>query len=151
LETGGHLQVEKERTAGLTQQQRDMREAVVVMISGVLLTALTFVVTSMKGDLFLLVPISTLLFFGGFIRLIYVWLVESEEIPHEAKAIVERMHGMPPRARVRGVRARQAELPPQREFTAPELASSRPETAEMATPPSVTEQSTRLLDGDEKE
>lgn len=131
----------------LTKRQREMREAVVAIIAGVLLTVIAAVLTAYKEDFFILIPVTAVVFVGGLCRLIYVALVE-EDVPAagDAKSIAA--------ARARRTAALEAgradALPPARGFAVGEYARPRANTSEMSAPVSVTEGTTRLLEDDSR-
>lgn len=127
----------------LTKRQREMRESVVAMIAGVLLTVIAALLTAYKEDFFILLPITAVVFVGGLCRLIYVALVE-EDAPAESDAktlTAERARRTAALGASRG-----GELPPARVARVSEFVPARADTSEMAAPASVTEGTTRLLE-----
>lgn len=114
-----------------------------MIIISMILTPLLAILTE-AGLPELLVPLAAILFFwGGIIRMIYARIFEEatpQAMPDTLPSYV------PPSGSTQfgtGTRSQDA-LPPQR--SVPVTGWRQPDTAEIVTPPSVTENTTRLLD-----
>ena len=118
------------------RRRRTMQGAKLMFISGVLLPLAIALSIPMDSPAPLLVPFTV--FLAGLFWMLY-FLIFGEE----AKAAGEA-YG-PPQV---GQSARDYALPPPRSVPASDFTRSRHRTAEMAQPPSVTENTTKLLDQD---
>jgi hypothetical protein len=153
VESGGRLAVQDavEDFPVLTPRQRGTRKGVLILVGGVIFSILSLMLTAMKHDLFvLLIPASFVLIYGV-LRILYGMLLEDDA----ARKKVERRSAKDARREEwRGKKrekfastlARAAELPPQRSVPAKVFTKAGAATGEMAPPPSVTENTTRLLE-----
>jgi hypothetical protein len=129
----------------ISPRSKGVRQGAMLMLSTLLIVPITAVITvNFYANPELLVPLAALLcFVGGLLRILYALIMEDStpqldlpESPHTAG---------PPRL---DHPVHHAALPP----PAVNAASgwrSRPNTAELYQPPSVTENTTRLLDKDD--
>jgi hypothetical protein len=93
----------------------------------------------------LLIPLAAMLFFiGGLLRIIYALLFE-EDIPR-VKPQPASLSNAPVMPSQLGATERGTALPPPPQGTPISGWRRRPDTAELVRPPSVTENTTRLLD-----
>ncbi len=152
LESGGALtdvQGETKARRDLTPRQRGTRKGGIVMIGAFALMLLVVMLTLVKDDFLMLMPVVALFFVGGLLRTLYaLWL---EDNGHRS-AGVKSSSSLSGRGvtQLEGVNARAGALPVSQSisvmgFTATPRAS---QTAEMvlSQPPSVTDGTTRLLD-----
>ena len=134
---------EQEEPPGLSPRQRGVRKGLIWMAAGLVFGLIVLLLTALQEDFFVFLVAAALLIAGGLVRLLHAALLEEGAAPAGRKKLAE---AGPTQAR--GLRhapgARGAELPPARETPADYLAR-RVETAEIASPPSVTEGTTRLL------
>jgi hypothetical protein len=123
---------------------RGVRKGVWVMLAGFPLALVTGLLTAINDAFAILILLPVLCFVAGFARLLYGTFIE-EKAPQ-----VKRDAPQPDIASVmpaqRGTAARSPELPPARVEPIEDFTAQRVVTAEMAQPPSVTENTTRLLD-----
>jgi hypothetical protein len=148
LSSGGLLPQsipEQATLKGLSPRQKGQRQGAMMMLLTLLLVPLMAIITVNLGILpKLFVPLTAVvLFVGGLLRIVYAGLFE------EPGANRELSPGAPT-AYVPPYMAPRSFSPPKLEGTAqqgiPVTAWQRPRnTAELATPPSVTENTTRLL------
>jgi hypothetical protein len=127
---------------GLTKRQRGMRKGLLIMAGGFTFGLFAILLTAYKEDFFPMLLLSALILVVGLMRLFYGVLLEDDATPtREEKS--SRRETAPA---LEGARARGTELPPARGFSAAEFTPGRGQTAEMAQPSSVTENTTRLLE-----
>jgi hypothetical protein len=150
VEGGGHLaELGEGEGRGLTKRQRGMRKGMIVMAGGLGFCGLAALLTAMKEDLFVLMPVGLLVFILGLMRLLYGALLEDDAPRATAGKDAGATQARPA---LEGATARaDAGLPPARGFSAADLARPRQQTAEMSTPSSVTEGTTRLLENEERQ
>ena len=148
LNTGGMLPpVQQHR--GSTEpspRRKGVKQGAMLLLLGVILVPLLGVLNSFNaGNLFdILTPMAAIFFFvGGLVRILYAGLFE-EGAPQYRPMM--QTYAPPPTQFQSNPRA--AALPP---VPAPQPTSwrSRPNTAEILQPPSITENTTRLLDKDD--
>ncbi|HEX8776130.1 MAG TPA: zinc ribbon domain-containing protein [Pyrinomonadaceae bacterium] len=128
----------------LSPRRRGYRQGAMMMIICFLITPLMAILTEV-GLPEILVPLSAVIFFwGGVIRMIYARMFE-DATPHTMPVSLPSY--IPPAGAAQfgagGARSADA-LPPQR--SVPVTGWRQPDTAEIIAPPSVTENTTRLLD-----
>ncbi|HYY56310.1 MAG TPA: zinc ribbon domain-containing protein [Pyrinomonadaceae bacterium] len=124
-------------------RRRGYRQGFLMLLIGAILTPILALLSDV-GFPEIFGPLSAIIFFwGGIIRMIYARIFE-EAAPHGAQTQLPAY--TPPANQAQfGAGARQSALPPQR--SAPVTGWRQPtDTADMAYPPSVTENTTRLLD-----
>lgn len=148
LEGGGHLaEFDEGEGRVLSKRQRGVRMGLLVMAGGFIFFGLAVLLTAIKEDLFVLLPLAAFVFIFGLMRMLYGLLLEGAASQASDKAAASKT---PPA--LEGTRTyADASLPPARGFSAADLARTRHETAEMSTPASVTENTTRLLESDERQ
>ena len=151
LARGGvsQLQAEVEPRQGreLSQQQKGTRQGVMMMCSAFLIVPIVSLLSVfIVGGEHLLIPIAAILtFVGGLLRIVYSRLYEDDtpgarlDAPARPLAAPAQLDSRP----------RFSALPAQQGAPVPSFAPRRRlNTAELAQPPSVTENTTRLLDED---
>lgn len=163
LASGGELSSFAIGNAGerlLSPRQKGLRRGTLLLFLGCLLTPIAAILNANLDFPVLFVPLFAILgIFGGLLRMLYA--VMFEERHTGAGGLTASPSYMPPMAKSGGgssatyevpdARARGAALPPHASpaFSVADVrgvANSRPNTAEMAVPPpSVTENTTRLL------
>jgi hypothetical protein len=151
LATGGALPTQEVATGRRRRSPRyeGVRQGILMFFLGALIVPLLAIINSFQVNgstmLDLLVPISAILFFvGGFVRILYA-LIFEEGMPAGASLQSAALPYVPPAASTRlGTNARGNALPPAQSI--PVSSWRQPhDTAEMFRPPSVTENTTRLL------
>lgn len=147
LATGGTVPVQYVRPAykQLSPQSKGIRQGALLMLSTVLLVPLVAIIGVAVLDLpAAIVGITAVTcFLGGLLRIFYALLME----PSVAPVNLELMAGLAtPQF---SSPSQNAALPPASVNAVPSW-RPRPNTAEIYQPPSVTENTTRLLDKDEK-
>jgi hypothetical protein len=133
--------------SGRSPRNRGIRQGTMLM----LLTALFVPLTAMLAKLGLLprefiAMAAIICAVGGFMRLVYALMFE--EGAQRVKLPSPALNAPTGATQLRSGHA-QAALPPQSNKPASDFNRWRAETAEMAQPPSVTENTTRLLDDDQ--
>jgi hypothetical protein len=147
LESGGQLPWIAEGRNGLSPRQKGTRQGAMMLLLTMLVVPLTAIITS-QLHLFpqLLVPLAAIsLFVGGILRIVYAQMFEERfpKIP-AAKAEQPFMPAYVPPKAINEPRA--GEFLPAGGTPATGWQPRRRDTAELAGPPSVTENTTRLLD-----
>ena len=127
---------------GLSPRQKGTRAGLMQMLSGLLVVP---VIAILSHNIFgwegLIIPLAALItFIGGLLRIIYARLYEDDTPEMLPEALPAPAH--------LSARARVSALPPQQSVPARSFAPRRANTAELVPPPSVTENTTRLLDED---
>ena len=149
VEAGGRLDpdaAQGEANVGLTPRQRGTRKGLMIVAGGLLFFVIVAVLNTIKDDFFPVLILAGLIMTAGVMRMLYGLLLE-EHAP--AKKSPERSAADATPKRVREA-ARAAELPHARTVPASVYARPGADTSDMAAaPPSVTENTTRLLDEDE--
>ena len=148
VEAGGRADLETAHRAanvGLTPRQRGTRKGLMITAGGALFFVIVAVLNTFKDDFFPVLLLAALIITVGVMRMLYGILLE-ENVPD--KKLPKRTADSTPTLPREGARA--AELPPARAVPANLYARPGADTSDMAaTPPSVTEGTTRLLDEDE--
>ncbi|MGH9930814.1 MAG: zinc ribbon domain-containing protein [Pyrinomonadaceae bacterium] len=147
LATGGTVPVQYVRPAykQLSPQSKGIRQGALLMLSTVLLVPLVAIigvaVLDLPGAIVGITAVTC--FLGGLLRIFYALLMEESVAPVnlELKAGPATPRFISP--------STNAALPPASVSAVPSW-RPRPNTAEIYQPPSVTENTTRLLDKDEK-
>ena len=132
--------------SGLSPRQKGIRQGALMMLSTMLIVPIVIflgvVMLHLPGELIPLV--SVLLFMGGLLRILYAVLMEENRPVGQLDAAHNYIPPAMP-ARLSTPAARGTALPPPQ--SAPVPAWRRPvDTSELVSPPSVTENTTRLLD-----
>ncbi len=151
LANGGSLPTQE---AGAMKRARSpryegVRQGVSMFFIGAVLVPLLGIINSFQVNgstlLDILVPITAVLFFvGGFMRILYAAIFE-EGAPHTYTQPAAMPYAPPTTPPQLNVGARANALPPAQSIPVSTW-RQRPNTAEMVHPPSVTENTTRLLD-----
>ena len=151
LASGGVLRTEggeELREEALSPRRRGVRQGVVMMLLGTVIVPVLGILNSYQDDtamLEVLVAVSAVIFFaGGLMRILYALLFESSTPGlKRADSTIEASPVTP--AQLSG-RPRVSALPPPQSIPVSDFAPRRMNTAELSQPPSVTENTTRLLD-----
>lgn len=144
VEGGGLAEGEEAAaTTALSPRQRGTRMGLLVMAAAFALGVVTVFLSMLKEDFFVLFFVAALGFTFGVIRMLYGLLLEDDARPRPAAdpARATALNGSP--------RAPAAALNPAR-TPAADFTRTRTQTAEMAPAPSVTENTTRLLEDEER-
>ena len=148
IASGGGAPVEHgaEAQAGrLSRIQKGVRKGARMMLWTLGLALVVGLLTAMDDDFAILLLPLVLCFVIGFARVLYGVFIAEKRAPR-AKRNASQPHVIPGTAAQLGAAARGTELPPPRSTPAGGFTARRAETAEMVRPPSVTENTTRLLD-----
>ena len=149
LGTGGMMPVYRapDEPVAISARRKGVKQGGLLLLSGAVLVPLLGVMASFGNSTFLEIMIAfaaIICFIGGPLRMLYAALFE------EGAPSPVRMYGPPPVARPQfGPPMQHQALPP----PAARQASgwrARPNTAELVTPPSVTENTTRLLEKEDR-
>lgn len=128
----------------LSPRSKGIRQGALMMLSTLLIVPLVAIITVFLHGSPLVIPIAAItLFIGGLLRIFYALLMEESVSP----ITIGPMPGhMPLAARQLDQSPHNAALPP----AAAHAASGwrQPQSAELYQPPSITENTTRLLDKD---
>jgi hypothetical protein len=148
LASGGTLPLSPTtgQPSGLSPRQKGVRQGALMMLSTMLIVPIViFLGVVMLGLSPKLIPlVSVLLFMGGLFRILYAVLMEEGRPANQLDAAPSYIPPAMP-ARLSTPVARGTALPPPQSAPAP--AWRRPvDTSELVSPPSVTENTTRLLD-----
>lgn len=151
LASGGSLPVQTIE-AGTTKRSpryEGIRQGVVMFFLGAIIVPLLGILNDFQGYdpsvLDILVPISAVLFFvGGFVRTLYA-LIFEEGAPKAYAQNIALPYVAPVAQSQLNAGLRAAALPPAQSIPVSNW-RQRPNTAEIIHPPSVTENTTRLLD-----
>ena len=133
---------------GLSPRQKGTRAGIMQMLSSLLVVPVIAILShNIFGWQEIIIPLAALItFVGGLLRIIYARLYEDDTPEMESDALPA--HVAPPAPAHLTSRARVSALPPQQSIPASDFAPRRANTAELVPPPSVTENTTRLLDED---
>lgn len=149
LSHGGVLpKPEPETERRISPRRKGVQQGVMLIMLGIITTILFGILNNYLDTPELLTALSAVIgFVGGPLRILYALIFEQGAPPH----YVVLPHYSPPNTPAHlNAPPRQAALPPS--YGTPATAyGQRPHTAEMATPPSVTENTTRLLERDTDE
>jgi hypothetical protein len=139
----------------MSPRRRGVRQGVAMIFLGVVLTSLFGVFNSYLGFPEFFVAVSAIIgFVGGPLRILYAAIFEEGEKKIVYMNSGQQQPGFPayqqqPSLRPSADVNRARQLPPQQ--SAPVQNWRRPDTAELVTPPSVTEHTTRLLEKRDRE
>jgi hypothetical protein len=158
IENGGRLAAvgggEQELPA-LTPRQRGTRKGLLFFVGGLIFGLIAVFLAAAKNDFVVLLLPAGLVIAWGLMRMLYAMLLEDDaarkkaarrEALGDAARVKKRDKLADARDKLEGARGRQ--LPPQRSVPASAFAKSNGDTSDMATPPSVTENTTKLLEED---
>jgi hypothetical protein len=151
VEAGGHpdwhLARAEAGAAALTPKQRGTRKGLMLTVGGLLFFGVAVLLTAFKEDLFVLLIPAGILLTVGVMRMLYALLLEEHrpDVKTSKRAAADDAAAGLGRGSSRG-----AQLPPARAVPASLYANAAADTSDMAASPlSVTESTTRLLDEDE--
>ncbi len=150
LGSGGTVPVQYVRPGykQLSPQSKGIRQGALLMLSTVLLVPLVAIigvaVLDLPGAIVGITAVTC--FLGGLLRIFYALLMEESVAPMNLESMAGYAQSAAPQF---GRPAQNPALPPASVNVAPAW-RQRPNTAEIYQPPSVTENTTRLLDKDEK-
>lgn len=130
----------------LTPRQRGTRKGLLIMAGGVIFFALAFFLMHIKEDFFVLMLPAALVVTVGVMRMLYGLLLEDDSARRKSPKLAAADKSERQRANLGRVNA--AELPPMRTRPASDFAKKSADTADMASPPSVAEATTKLLEED---
>ena len=131
----------------LSPRSKGVRQGAMMMLSTILIVPIVSIISVfILGHPEVLIPLAAMaLFIGGLVRILYALIMEDAN----PQMNFEQMPGYAPRAVPQFSQpARNAALPPHA-ANPPANWRPRPNTAEIYQPPSVTENTTRLLDKDD--
>jgi hypothetical protein len=131
----------------LSPRSKGVRQGAMLMLSTILIVPLISVISVfILGHPEIIIPLTAIsLFVGGLVRILYALILEDAN----SQMNFEQMPGYAPPAMPEFDRsARNAALPPASANPAMNW-RPRPNTAEIYQPPSITENTTRLLDKDD--
>lgn len=150
VEAGGRLSSRDELdalTPALTPRVRGTRKGLLYMVGGALFFMLAVGLTLIKEDFFVLMLPAALVFTFGVMRAFYGLLLEDDTARRKSTKLAAANTYEPTRASLkRG--ADVAQLPHARQRPASDFARGRADTADIAAPPTVTENTTALLEED---
>jgi hypothetical protein len=150
VEAGGRLAPRDdphEHARALTPRQRGTRKGLLIMAGGVIFFALAFLLMHVKEDFFVLMLPAALVLTFGVMRMLYGLLLEDDSARRKSPKLEAADKSERQRANLGRVNAA-AELPPARTRPASDFAKKSADTADMASPPSVAEATTKLLEED---
>src|SRR5205085_4588406 len=128
----------------VSPRRKGVSQGVLFMLLGTLIVPLLGVLNHYVRILDPLVALAAVLFFlGGFVRILYAIFFEKGA---SGKKILTPASDTP--AELNASSARTAVLPPAQSIPVSNFTQRRANTAELVSPPSVTENTTRLLDED---
>ena len=133
LESGGETGAGRR---GLSPRQIGMRKGLTWMAGALVFGLCVPLIALGQADLLVLFFPAAVFFMVGFIRMLYGLLLEDNTSPAQLRAA---------RASATLEDARPAELPPAHSIPASDFVTSSAATAEMVTPPSVAEGTTKIL------
>ena len=150
LGTGGMIPVYRnpDEPVPVSARRKGVKQGAVLLLSGIVLVPLLGVMASFGNSTFLEIMTAfaaIICFIGGPLRMLYAGVFE------EGAPSPVRMYGPPPTAAQPqfGPPMHHQALPPPPARTASGW-RSRPNTAELVSPPSVTENTTRLLEKEDR-
>jgi hypothetical protein len=154
LAQGGALRSgdEQPQEQALSPRRRGVRQGVMMMLLGAVIVPVLAILNSFTlgpSILDLLVPISAVICFaGGMMRILYAILFE-QSAPEVKRDLPVYVPPVTPAQLNAGVRT--SALPPVQSRPVSDFTPRRANTAELVQQPSVTENTTRLLDEDKAE
>ena len=150
VEAGGRLAPHEdphEPSRALTPRQRGTRKGLLIMAGGVIFFVLAFFLMHVKEDFFVLMLPAALVLTAGVMRMLYGLLLEDDSSRRKSTKL-SNADGPGVRGAKLGRVNAAAELPPARTRPASDFAKKSADTADMASPASVTEATTKLLEED---
>src|ERR1051326_7769409 len=157
IEHGGRLEAEagpvEADLLALTPRQRGTRKGLLILVGGLIFGLVAVILTAAKHDFFVLLLPAAILITWGVMRMLYGLLLEDDAARKKAEKRATRdarreTQRAKNRDKLAVAFARDRELPPQRSVPARAFTKAAPPTGEVAPPPSVTENTTRLLEED---
>jgi hypothetical protein len=149
VEAGGHLAPHDdgphEHARALTPRQRGTRKGLLIMAGGVIFFALAFFLMHIKEDFFVLMLPAALVFTAGVMRMLYGLLLEDDAARRKSPKLKAADEHERTRAELGRANAA-AELPHARTRPASAFTKKSADTADMASPASVAEATTKLLE-----
>ncbi|HKY04778.1 MAG TPA: hypothetical protein VJQ56_07810 [Blastocatellia bacterium] len=146
IESGGVLAEREVLTQGgpLSPAFRGVRKGVWMMLLSFPLALFAGMLTAINDGFAFLIFLPVLCFIIGFVRLLYATF--KEEKAPKVKREPRHPYDAPVMRRQQDTAARNPELPPARVPPVDDFTGQRVSPAEMVRPPSVTENTTKLLD-----
>jgi hypothetical protein len=142
--SGGQLPMRYVQTASreLSARSKGVRQGALLMLSTFLIVPIVAILTvSINAAPHIFVPIAAIgCFVGGLLRMLYALMMEDANAPIDREQLAA--YAPPPAAQLEGHRPIASA---QASFNPAQAWKPRPNTAEIMTPPSVTENTTRLL------
>jgi hypothetical protein len=148
VEAGGRLAPHDgphEHARALTPRQRGTRKGLLIMAGGLIFFGLALFLMHIKEDFFVLMLPAALVFTAGVVRMLYGLLLEDDAARRKSpklKAADEHERTRAEFGRANAV----AELPHAHTRPASDFTKKSADTADMASPPSVAEATTKLLE-----
>jgi hypothetical protein len=140
---------EELRELALSPRRRGIKQGVLMMLVGTVVVPVLGILNAHQEQttlLEILVAVSAIIFFaGGLMRILYAMLFES---PAPTANLAGASQESTPAPATFNQESRKPALPPAQSTPVPNFTPRRINTAELVRPPSVTENTTRLLDED---
>ncbi|HZT59898.1 MAG TPA: zinc ribbon domain-containing protein [Pyrinomonadaceae bacterium] len=153
IESGGQFAARdaSEDFPALTPRQRGTRRGILILVAGLIFSIVAFTLTVLKPEFTVLLIPASFVFILGVLRILYGMLLEDDAARKKAEKRAARdarrgTRRAGNRDKLAGALASDRELPPQRSVPAQAFTKAAPATGEMSPPPSVTENTTRLLE-----
>ncbi len=146
LVAGGHALVKPEAETALSSGQKGVRRAAWALLVSVALASFVGFLTAIEDDFAVFFVFPFLIFVIGFALMIYGVFIADKRAARKKAAALQQQLAASMQAQLSAA-PRTPELDPSR-MAVESLPARRGETAEMLRPPSVTENTTRLLDED---
>ena len=156
LGTGGMLPVYRspDEPVGISPRRKGVKQGGILLLSGILIVPILGLFASFSNAAFpqLLAALAAIIcFIGGPLRMLYAALFEEgAPRPMPMSMYGPPPLGMPHQQQQFGPPRQNAALPPPPPLRAPANWRGRPNTAELENRPSVTENTTRLLDKEDR-
>lgn len=152
LGTGGMLPTYRspDEPQQMSPRRKGVRQGGILLLSGAVIVPILGVLASFSNAMFLEILLAfaaIICFLGGPLRMLYAAVFE-EGAPNPFTAVPRPYMAVPARPPQFNPHPPQSALPPPP--AQPSAWRSRPITAELANPPSVTENTTRLLDKEDR-
>ncbi len=146
LVVSGGVNEEEGKAGQLAPSQRNARKGAWLILASLAITLIVAFLAAIEDDFAVLLFLPLLVFVLGFLRVLYgVFLADKRAARAKAKAASQKQV-VPIQPGELGAAARRPELSAPRVAPIERIPAPRIETAEMVRPPSVTENTTRLLD-----
>lgn len=134
-------------TPQLSCGQRAVRRAAWVLLASVALTFFVGFLTAIDDDFAVFFVFPFLIFFIGFVLMLYGAFIADKRAARKKAAALQQQLAAAMQAQLSAA-PHTPELYPSRMAPVESFAARKPQTAEMVRPPSVTENTTRLLEED---